>query len=132
MGTQEQRERVLEECTVSTIKYGGGKVMVWGTMARSGVGSLTVVGGQLNSEACIKVPLPKADLPGDFLQNFAADCRNSRTVHAGEITYIETDASKLVGGSRMAHHATHQRLHWNIVCCHVLPRAQSKSHRAFV
>ena len=29
--------------------------MVWGTMARSGVGSLTVVDGQLNSEAYIKL-----------------------------------------------------------------------------
>ena len=38
-----------------TIKHGGGKVMVWGTMARSGVGSLTVVDGRLNAEAYIEL-----------------------------------------------------------------------------
>ena len=50
-----QGERFLEECIVPTIKHGGGKVMVWGTMARSGVGSLTVVDGRLNSDAYIKL-----------------------------------------------------------------------------
>lgn len=48
-------ERFLDECIVPTIKHGGGKVMVWGTMARSGVGSLTVVDGRLNAEAYIKL-----------------------------------------------------------------------------
>ena len=50
-----QGERFLEECIVPTVKHGGGKIMVWGTMARSGVGSLTVVDGRLNSEAYIKI-----------------------------------------------------------------------------
>lgn len=48
-------ERFSEECIVLTVKHGGGKVMVWGTMAQSGVGSLTVVEGRLNSEAYIKL-----------------------------------------------------------------------------
>ena len=50
-----QGERFLEECIVPTIKHGGGKVMVWGTMGRSGVGSLAVVDCRLNSEAYIKL-----------------------------------------------------------------------------
>ena len=37
------------------MKHGGGKMMVWGTMAQSGLESLTVVEGQLNSEAYIEV-----------------------------------------------------------------------------
>ena len=48
-------EHYLDECIVSTVKHGGGKVMVWGTMAQSGVGSLTVVEGRLNAEAYIKI-----------------------------------------------------------------------------
>lgn len=52
---RKQGERFLEECIVPAIKHGGGKVMVWGTMARSGVGSLTIVDGWLNSEAYIEL-----------------------------------------------------------------------------
>ena len=48
-------ERFSEECIVPTVKNGGGKIMVWGTMARSGVGSLTVIEGRLNSEAYIRI-----------------------------------------------------------------------------
>ena len=40
---------------VATVKHGGKSVMVWGTMARSGVGSLHFVEGSLNSEAYIKI-----------------------------------------------------------------------------
>ena len=50
-----QGERFLEECMAPTIKHGGRRVMVWGTMTRSGVGGLTVVDGWLNSEAYIKL-----------------------------------------------------------------------------
>ena len=48
-------ERLLEECIVPTVKHGGGKVMVWGTMVQSGVRSLTVIDGRLNSEAYTKI-----------------------------------------------------------------------------
>ena len=48
-----QGEKFSEECIVPTIEQGGGKVMVWGTMVRSGIGSLTVVNGKLNSDAYI-------------------------------------------------------------------------------
>ena len=54
-----QGERFLEECMVPTIKHGGGRVMVWGTMAGSGVGSLAVVDGRLNSETYIKTRVKK-------------------------------------------------------------------------
>ena len=54
-GYEDGQVRFSDECIVPTVKHGGGKVMVWGTMARSGVGSLTVVEGRLNSEAYIKI-----------------------------------------------------------------------------
>ena len=38
-------ERFSEKCTVATVENSGGKIMVWGTMARSGIGNLTVVKG---------------------------------------------------------------------------------------
>ena len=49
------KERFLDECVVPTVKHGGGKVMVWATMAQSGVGSLTVVEGRLNAAAYIAI-----------------------------------------------------------------------------
>ena len=51
---RQQGERFAEKCIVPAVKHVSGKVMVWGTMARSGVGSLTVVDGRLNSEAYIE------------------------------------------------------------------------------
>ena len=54
---RQQGERFEEKCIVPTVKHGGGKVMVWSTMARSGMGSLTVVESRLNCEAYIEVIL---------------------------------------------------------------------------
>lgn len=42
-------EKYHHECVVSTVKHGGGKVMVWGCMAAGGVGTLKVVDGRLNA-----------------------------------------------------------------------------------
>ena len=50
-----QGQRFAEKCIVPTVKHGGGKMMVWSTMAQSGLESLAVVEGRLNSEAYIEV-----------------------------------------------------------------------------
>ncbi len=36
-------EKFHQDCLVSTVKFGGGKIQVWGCMCRDGVGSLHVV-----------------------------------------------------------------------------------------
>uniref|UniRef100_A0A1A8N175 Transposable element Tcb1 transposase n=2 Tax=Nothobranchius pienaari TaxID=704102 RepID=A0A1A8N175_9TELE len=41
-------ERMVPQCVTSTVKYGGGSVMVWGIFAVSRVGSLYRVKGPLN------------------------------------------------------------------------------------
>ena len=42
-------EALSQACTVSTVKHGGGSIMVWGCMSAAGVGHLTVCDGTLNS-----------------------------------------------------------------------------------
>ncbi len=46
-------EKFHQDCLVSTVKFGGGKIQVWGCMCRDGVGSLHVVEGRLNARAYI-------------------------------------------------------------------------------
>ncbi|GJQ73195.1 hypothetical protein Trydic_g13578 [Trypoxylus dichotomus] len=36
-------------CVVSTLKYGGGSVMIWGCMSASGVGQMFVCEGRVDS-----------------------------------------------------------------------------------
>ena len=43
-------KRFLPDCVVPTVKFGGGKIMIWGTMAASGVGSIKVITDTLNVE----------------------------------------------------------------------------------
>ena len=40
-------EEYNPECLVSTVKHGGGKIHVLGSMAASGVGTLKIVNGRL-------------------------------------------------------------------------------------
>ena len=42
-------EDCLLECVQSTVKFGGGSLMVWGCITCDGVGSLTKVDGRMNA-----------------------------------------------------------------------------------
>ncbi len=46
-------EKFHQDCLVPTVKFGGGKIQIWGCMCRDGVGSLHVVEGRLNARAYI-------------------------------------------------------------------------------
>lgn len=42
-------EEFHPECVVPTVKFGGGSIMVWGSMATMGVGELFLCEGRMNS-----------------------------------------------------------------------------------
>ncbi|GFV74306.1 transposable element Tcb2 transposase [Trichonephila clavipes] len=44
-----------KKCTLSTLKYGGGNVMVWGCVAHNGAGSLAFIDNKMNALAYIDV-----------------------------------------------------------------------------
>ena len=46
-------EELKEDCVQSTVKHGGGGIMVWGCINARGVGILSKVDGRLNGEAYI-------------------------------------------------------------------------------
>ena len=55
---REVGERFHPDCVVSTVKFGGGSIQIWGCMCHDGVGSLHVVEGHLNSQAYIDLISP--------------------------------------------------------------------------
>ena len=65
-------EKYHPDCLVSTVKFGGGKVQVWGCMCRDGVGSLHVVDGRLNASAYIDLISPTLKDDGERIigENF--------------------------------------------------------------
>ena len=79
-------ERFHPDCVVSTVKFGGGSIQVWGCMCRDGVGSLHVVEGHLNAHVYIHLisPTLKHDdgeriIGEDFiLQPDGARCHTAR------------------------------------------------------
>ena len=48
-------EEFMEDCVQPTVKYGGGRIIVWGCFNAKGVGFLTKVEGRLNGEGCINI-----------------------------------------------------------------------------
>ena len=81
-------EEFKETCVQTTVKHGGGGIMVWGCMTAKGVGFLTKVEGRLNGEAYIDLLgdslIPSVHLhgmTGNFIfQQDNATCHTSRPV----------------------------------------------------
>ena len=55
MDKKKKNERYHPDCINSTVKHGGGKLLVWGCMMANGVGTLKVEKGRLNASACVQL-----------------------------------------------------------------------------
>jgi hypothetical protein len=83
-----QNEKLRNDCVVPTVKFGGGKVMVWGCMSSHGVGILKRVDGNLNANGyreilrdCM-IPSAGATYGSEewMFQQDNAPCHKARTV----------------------------------------------------
>ena len=85
-----EHERLKLDCVVPTVKFGGGKVMVWRCMSSEGVGLLAMVKGSLNAAGYLDIlsehmlPSAAATFPAGewFYQQDNAPCHKARTVTA--------------------------------------------------
>ena len=48
-------ERLLEQCTVQTVKHGGGNIMVWGCFGGGQVGKLVKIDGKMTKEVYLDI-----------------------------------------------------------------------------
>ena len=81
-------EEYLPECLNTTMKHGGGGIMVWGCIARNGIGRLHKIDGNVNAQHYLKIlkycALPSmqhlyGDQPAIFQQD-NAPCHTAKVV----------------------------------------------------
>ena len=48
-------EKMLEQCTMQTIKHGGGNIMVWGCFGGGQEGSIAKINGKMTKEVYVKI-----------------------------------------------------------------------------
>lgn len=82
-------ERYHQDCINSTVKYGGGKIQVWGCMSANGVGTLRVVNGRLNAKAYVRLICQHLEADGNRLcgndftfQQDGAPCHTAESTKA--------------------------------------------------
>lgn len=79
-------EDYLPECVQSTVKFGGGSVMVWGCITCDGVGPMTKVDGRMNAKDYIGllektlVPFMASMGPEYSFQHDNAPCHRAKSV----------------------------------------------------
>lgn len=61
-------EAYNSECIIPTVKFGGGSIMIWGSMATTGVGEVFICEGRMNSERYID--MLEETLEASFLKLF--------------------------------------------------------------
>ena len=80
-------ERLNPKCVKKSVKFGGGRVMVWGMFSAAGVGPLVKLHGRVNANVYVNLPrqcaIPSLQLspnqPTIFMQD-NAPCRTAKWV----------------------------------------------------
>ena len=86
-------EQIRDDCVVQTVKFNGGKVMMWGAMSYRGTGFLTRVTSNLNAIGYIDIhgnsAVPSAHFLGYgnnfWFQDDGAPCHRARIIHEWKV-----------------------------------------------